>query len=180
MKQFIKIAVEMAFVVTVSRQLGRQLLPALKSKCVRPALSRFISRTTLLHSDRLYTDKHEWITVDGKIGTVGASSYAQDTLGEIVYAQLPDVDTELEQFGECGALESVKAVSEVYSPVSGRVTEKNTAVEDTPALVNRSCYDEGWLYKLEVKNMDELKALMDEKAYEIYIQQDSDDEYQPI
>lgn len=171
----------MASLVTMSRVLGIRVFPALKTKCIRPTLPRFICRTSVQRADRLYTEQHEWITVDGKIGTVGASNYAQETLGDIVYAQLPDVDTELEQFGECGALESVKAVSEVYSPASGKVTEKNTAVEETPALVNRSCYDEGWLFKLEVKNVDELKALMDEKAYEEYIKNyDTDDEYQPI
>lgn len=82
--------------------------------------------------------------VDG-VGTVGISNYAQEALGDIVYAQLPDVNTELAQKDECGALESVKAASELYSPVSGKVTEKNAKVEETPSLINTSCYKEGKL-----------------------------------
>lgn len=81
----------------------------------------------------------------GKVGTIGISKYAQEALGDIVYAQLPEIGTELAQKDECGALESVKAASEVYSPVSGKVTEKNLAVEETPALINTSCYDQGLL-----------------------------------
>lgn len=96
-----------------------------------------------MYLGRKYTDKHEWVSVEGKIGTIGISKYAQEALGDIVYAQLPEIGTDLAQKDECGALESVKAASEVYSPVSGKVTEKNTAVEETPALINTSCYDEG-------------------------------------
>lgn len=77
------------------------------------------------------------------VGTIGISKYAQEALGDIVYAQLPEIGTELAQKDECGALESVKAASEVYSPVSGKVVEKNAAVEETPALINTSCYDQG-------------------------------------
>lgn len=80
---------------------------------------------------------------EGNIGIVGISNYAQEALGDVVFAQLPDPGTVLRQHDECGALESVKAASEVYSPVSGEVTDKNSAVEDTPSLVNTSCYDEG-------------------------------------
>lgn len=105
---------------------------------------RFYVTTT----GRKYTDKHEWVAVDkAGVGTIGISKYAQEALGDIVYAQLPEVGTELAQKDECGALESVKAASEVYSPVTGKVTEKNAAVEDTPALINTSCYDQG-LHKL--------------------------------
>lgn len=95
------------------------------------------------HLERRYTDKHEWVVVEGNIGTVGISSFAQESLGDVVFAQLPEPGTELKQHDECGALESVKAASEVYSPVSGKVTDKNTAVEDSPALVNTNCYDKG-------------------------------------
>jgi glycine cleavage system H protein len=97
----------------------------------------------LLFSDRLYTNKHEWVTVDGSLGTVGISNFAQEALGDVVYAQLPDVGTDLSQKDECGALESVKAASEIYSPVSGEVVEKNTEVEEKPGLINTSCYDKG-------------------------------------
>lgn len=83
--------------------------------------------------------------MDGKTGTVGISDYAQEALGDVVFAQLPEPGSTLKQHDECGALESVKAASEIYSPVSGQVTEKNTTVEDSPALVNSNCYDKGTL-----------------------------------
>lgn len=99
---------------------------------------------TFYVTGRKYTDKHEWVSVDkAGVGTIGISKYAQEALGDIVYAQLPEIGTELAQKDECGALESVKAASEVYSPVSGKVVEKNAAVEETPALINTSCYDQG-------------------------------------
>ncbi|KAK2720537.1 glycine cleavage system H protein, mitochondrial-like isoform X1 [Artemia franciscana] len=118
---------------------------------------------------RKYTDKHEWIDVDGKIGTVGISSYAQNALGDIVYVQLPDVGTTFEQSDECGALESVKAASEVYSPASGSVVDKNSEVEETPSLVNKSCYENGWLFKIELSKPEEIDSLMDEEAYSKYL-----------
>jgi len=125
----------------------------------------------------VYSDKHEWVELDGKIGTVGISSYAQEALGDIVFAQLPDVGTELDQYDECGALESVKAASELYTPVSGKVIEKNTEVEETPSIINRHCYDKGWLFKLELKNADELKGLMDEKAYNAFLKSQPTEEH---
>ncbi|GFG32579.1 hypothetical protein Cfor_04712 [Coptotermes formosanus] len=144
-------------------------------------------------AERLYTDKHEWVLTDGKTGTVGISQYAQvgieyrlftaleepclffgnlDALGDVVYAQLPDVGTEIVKKGECGALESVKAASELYCPVSGIVIEKNDAVEETPALINQSCYEKGWLFKIELTNPDEIKELMTESEYENFLKTD--------
>jgi len=94
--------------------------------------------------ERRYTDKHEWVELlESNKAIVGISSYAQEALGDVVFAQLPEPGTDLKQDDECGALESVKAASEVYSPVSGKVTEKNSQVEDSPALVNTSCYEKG-------------------------------------
>lgn len=107
--------------------------------------------------------------MEGKIGTVGISQHAQEALGDVVYVQPPDVELDLNQHDECGAIESVKAASEIYTPVSGKVTEVNKALEDKPSLVNSSCYDEGWIFKLVLKNPDELKSLMDEKAYEEFL-----------
>ncbi|ENN73550.1 hypothetical protein YQE_09801, partial [Dendroctonus ponderosae] len=109
----------------------------------KKANCRSIQTTLQVYADRLFTEKHEWVLVDGKVGTIGISDYAQEALGDVVYAQLPDVGTELKQKDECGALESVKAASEIYSPVSGKVLEKNEAVEETPSLINSSCYDKG-------------------------------------
>lgn len=107
--------------------------------------------------------------VDGNIGMVGISNYAQESLGDVVYAQLPDVGTSFRKGDECGALESVKAASEIYSPVSGDVTEKNTAVEETPSLVNTSCYDKGWLFKIKLAKLSEVDDLLSETQYEDFL-----------
>ncbi|CAN8024185.1 unnamed protein product [Ixodes persulcatus] len=135
--------------------------------------SRSFGVSAANHTERRFSEKHEWVTVEGKIGTVGISQHAQEALGDVVYVQPPDVDLDLNQHDECGAIESVKAASEIYTPVSGKVTEVNKALEDKPALVNSSCYDEGWIFKLELKNPDELKSLMDEKAYEEFLKSSS-------
>ncbi|XP_063053710.1 glycine cleavage system protein H (aminomethyl carrier), a [Engraulis encrasicolus] len=116
-----------------------------------------------------YTDKHEWVRVDGDVGTVGISNFAQEALGDVVYCGLPDVGTQLSQSDEFGALESVKAASELYSPLTGEVVEVNDTLADNPGLVNKSCYKDGWLMKMTIAKPDELKALMDEAAYERYI-----------
>ncbi|XP_021916927.1 glycine cleavage system H protein, mitochondrial isoform X1 [Zootermopsis nevadensis] len=141
--------------------------------CAMHVNFRTIKTTLTSYAERMYTDKHEWVLIDGKMGTVGISHYAQDALGDVVYAQLPDIDTEILKKDECGALESVKAASELYSPVSGRVVEKNIAVEETPALINQSCYEKGWLFKIELKNPDELKELMTESEYENFLKTDA-------
>ncbi|XP_062550288.1 glycine cleavage system H protein, mitochondrial [Armigeres subalbatus] len=133
---------------------------------------RFLSTSSLLLKERLYTDKHEWVSVEGEVGTVGISHFAQDALGEVVFAQLPDPGTKLSRKDECGALESVKAASEVYSPVSGVVTAKNTAVEETPGLVNTSCYEDGWLFKLKLTKTEELSKLMNEQQYTEFLKTD--------
>ncbi|XP_018023052.2 glycine cleavage system H protein, mitochondrial, partial [Hyalella azteca] len=118
---------------------------------------------------RKFSDKHEWVEVSGSSGKIGITNYAQDALGDIVYAQLPELDSEFSQGDECGALESVKAASELYCPVSGRVTEVNSAAEDQPSLINKSCYDEGWLFKVELTKPEELDGLMDETAYKNFV-----------
>jgi len=119
--------------------------------------------------------KHEWVTVVGNMGTVGITDYAQQSLGDVVYAQLPEVDSDVEVGEECGALESVKAASELYSPVSGKVIEKNVAVEDLPSLINTSAENEGWLFKVELTKEEELKDLFDKAAYEDYLKTQEDE-----
>jgi len=121
---------------------------------------------------RYYTEKHEWIDVVDKIGTVGISHYAQEALGDVVYAELPTIGTEVKIKDECGALESVKAASELYSPVSGKVVEINTQVETKPALINQSCYENGWLFKLELSSPEEIPNLMNEEQYAEFLKQD--------
>ncbi|XP_014278215.1 glycine cleavage system H protein [Halyomorpha halys] len=115
--------------------------------------------------NRFFSDKHEWVQVSGNIGIIGISKHAQESLGDIVYAQLPEVGTDVNQDDEVGALESVKAASELYSPVSGKVTEKNTEVEERPGLINESCYEKGWLFKVALTKPEELDKLMSEDNY---------------
>ncbi|KAL4613532.1 glycine cleavage system H protein, mitochondrial isoform X1 [Arapaima gigas] len=116
-----------------------------------------------------FTDKHEWVRVDGTVGTVGISNFAQEALGDVVYCGLPEVGTKLNQQDEFGALESVKAASELYSPITGEVTEVNQDLADSPGLVNKSCYKDGWLIKMTIEKPAELDTLMDEAAYERYV-----------
>ncbi|XP_048829082.1 glycine cleavage system H protein, mitochondrial-like [Brienomyrus brachyistius] len=116
-----------------------------------------------------FTEKHEWVQVDGGVGTVGISNFAQEALGDVVYCGLPEVGTKLEQMEEFGALESVKAASELYAPITGEVTEVNQELADNPSLVNKSCYKDGWLIKMTISNPAEVDALMDEKAYEKFV-----------
>ncbi|PZC80589.1 glycine cleavage system H protein, mitochondrial [Helicoverpa armigera] len=123
---------------------------------------------------RKFSDRHEWVIVDNNIGTVGISKYAQESLGDVVFAQLPEPDTVVEEGDECGALESVKAASEIYSPVSGTITEKNVEVESKPALINTNYYDKGWLFRVKLTNPEELKQLMTEEQYETFLKTDVD------
>ncbi|XP_048861765.1 glycine cleavage system H protein, mitochondrial-like, partial [Brienomyrus brachyistius] len=116
-----------------------------------------------------FTDKHEWVRVEDRTGIVGISNFAQEALGDVVYCGLPEPGTKLNQMDEFGALESVKAASELYSPLTGEVTEINQDLADNPGLVNKSCYKDGWLIKMTIDKPSELDALMDEAAYERYI-----------
>ncbi|XP_004396180.1 PREDICTED: glycine cleavage system H protein, mitochondrial-like [Odobenus rosmarus divergens] len=122
-----------------------------------------------LLSVRKFRDKHEWITTENGIGTVGISNFAQEALGDVVYCSLPEVGTKLNKQDEFGALESVKAASELYSPLSEEVTEINEAPAENPGLVNKSCYEDGWLIKIVLSDPSELDELMSEAAYEKYI-----------
>uniref|UniRef100_A0A3B3ZST5 Glycine cleavage system H protein n=1 Tax=Periophthalmus magnuspinnatus TaxID=409849 RepID=A0A3B3ZST5_9GOBI len=116
-----------------------------------------------------FTDKHEWVRVEGSIGTVGISNYAQEALGDVVYCGLPEVGQKLEQMEEFGALESVKAASELYSPLTGEVSEINTELAENPGLVNKDCYGEGWLIKMSIEKPEELDGLMDQSAYDKFV-----------
>ncbi|XP_061863716.1 glycine cleavage system H protein, mitochondrial [Colius striatus] len=159
----------------------RRVGPVLAPRCPRLSLlpppplplrvpaARPLATSSLVLSARKFTDKHEWISVENGIGTVGISNFAQETLGDVVYCSLPEVGTKLNKHDEFGALESVKAASELYSPLSGEVTEINAALADNPGLVNKSCYQDGWLIKMTVENPAELDELMNEDAYEKYV-----------
>ncbi len=116
-----------------------------------------------------YSKDHEWVRVEGDVGTVGISDYAQDQLGDVVYVELPEAGRTVAQNEEAAVVESVKAASEVYAPVSGEVVEVNQALEDDPALVNGDPTGEGWFLKLRLSAPGELDGLMDEAAYADYV-----------
>ena len=122
-----------------------------------------------------YSKDHEWIRVEGDIGTVGISNYAQEQLGDVVYVELPEVGRTVAQSEEAAVVESVKAASEVYAPVSGEVVEVNQALEDDPALVNGDPTGEGWFLKVRLSAPGELDGLMDEAAYADYVADLGDD-----
>ena len=112
-----------------------------------------------------YTEDHEWITVDGDVGTIGISPYAAKALGDVVFVELPDVGTELDKGDEAAVVESVKAASEVYAPIGGEVIEVNTVLEDAPETVNASADGDGWFLKIKIADAGELDGLMDAAAY---------------
>jgi glycine cleavage system H protein len=116
-----------------------------------------------------YTKDHEWISVDGDVGTVGITDYAQTQLGDVVYVEVPSAGRVVKKGGEAAVVESVKAASEVYAPISGEVTEGNAALADNPALVNQSPQGEGWFFKLRIADRKELTELMDEAAYKAFL-----------
>ena len=115
--------------------------------------------------DLHYSKEHEWVRVDGSRATVGITSFAADELGDIVFVELPEVGTQLTQFGTFGVVESVKAVSDLYSPVSGEISEVNEALRDAPELLNTDPFGEGWIARVTLSAPDELDALMDAEAY---------------
>jgi glycine cleavage system H protein len=117
-----------------------------------------------------YTRDHEWIRLDGDIAVVGITDYAQEQLGDIVYVELPEAGKKLEKGGEFCVVESVKAASEVFAPISGEVAEANTALGDTPGTVNESPEGKGWLIKLKPANKADIDGLMDEAAYKAYLE----------
>ncbi len=120
-------------------------------------------------ADIYYTKEHEWISVEGDIGTVGITKHAAEQLGDIVFVETPVVGTQVEQGGESGVVESVKAASDVYAPVSGEVVEVNPVVSEDPGRVNEDPEGQGWFYKVKLSNPDELKELMDKAAYEAFV-----------
>lgn len=114
-----------------------------------------------------YSESHEYVKVEGNIGYIGISDYAQHALGNVVYVDMPDVDDEIEAGEEFGAVESVKAASDLFAPVSGTVVEVNDALNDQPELINQDPY-ENWIVKVELSDKSQLDNLMDAKAYAKY------------
>ncbi|MFN4090180.1 MAG: glycine cleavage system protein GcvH [Alphaproteobacteria bacterium] len=121
-------------------------------------------------ADVYYTEDHEWISVEDGIGTVGITDYAQGQLGDVVYVELPELGREVAQKDEAAVVESVKAASDVYAPVSGEVVEINEALADAPATVNESAMGEGWFYRIRLSDPAELDDLMDEASYKAFVE----------
>jgi glycine cleavage system H protein len=118
----------------------------------------------------LYTKEHEWVSIEDNIATMGITDYAQETLGDVTYVELPEVETEIEQFEQIVSVESVKAVSDIYAPIGGKLTEVNRKLDDTPALINKDCYGKGWIAKIEVRDLDESANLMSAEEYRSYLE----------
>lgn len=121
-------------------------------------------------ADLKYSKEHEWVRVDGKIATIGISDYAQDALGDVVYVEIPALGKEFKAMQEFGVVESVKSVSTLYSPVSGKVVARNEGLNDHPEKVNSSPYDEGWIMKLEMSAPADLNALLPAADYQKLLQ----------
>ncbi|MEO1731316.1 MAG: glycine cleavage system protein GcvH [Pseudomonadota bacterium] len=119
---------------------------------------------------RYFTEEHEWIEVEDDSATVGITDYAQEQLGDIVFVELPVVGTALDKGGDAAVVESVKAASDVYAPITGEVTEGNGMLEDEPALVNTSAEEDGWFFRMSIADKSELEGLMDEAAYKEFVE----------
>jgi glycine cleavage system H protein len=115
--------------------------------------------------DLRYSAEHEWVRVEGEVATIGITDFAQDSLGDVVFVQLPEVGVLAEAHGSICEVESTKSVSDIYAPVSGRVSDANGALDDTPELVNQDPYGEGWIFKLELSDPSEVDQLLDAAAY---------------
>lgn len=115
-----------------------------------------------------YSKEHEWIKVEGNVGTIGITDYAQHSLGDVVFVELPPVGRTLKAHEQFGVVESVKTVSDLYSPVAGKVVAVNDALEGSPETVNSSPYEDGWIMKIELSNPADVEALLDAAAYEAH------------
>lgn len=119
--------------------------------------------------DLKYSKEHEWIRVKGKVAIIGITDYAQDQLGDIVMVELPAEGEPVTKDDAFGVVESVKSVSDIFAPVSGKVMEANDPLSDSPGVINEDCYGEGWLVRIEMSNPSDLDDLMDAKAYEAFL-----------
>ncbi|MFA5645230.1 MAG: glycine cleavage system protein GcvH [Candidatus Ratteibacteria bacterium] len=116
-----------------------------------------------------YTKEHEWIRIEGGKGTVGITEYAQESLGDITFVELPSLGFEVEGKKKLASIESVKAASDIYAPVSGKVVEINAEIESSPELVNQSPYEKGWVVRIEIRDLSEEQDLLTPEAYEEYL-----------
>lgn len=117
-----------------------------------------------------FSKEHEWIAVEGDVGTVGITNHAQEQLGDVVFVDLPEVGSNVDKDGEAGVVESVKAASDIYSPVSGEIVEVNEELDADPSLVNSAAETDGWIFKIKLSDAGELGDLMDEAGYKAFIE----------
>lgn len=122
--------------------------------------------------DLKYTKDHEWVRIDANIATIGITDYAQHSLGDIVYVELPGEGETFTKGDTIGVVESVKAVSDIYTPMSGEITETNDPLKEAPETLNEDCYGEAWLYRLQVNAIEELDELMDHTAYAAFVKEE--------
>ena len=119
--------------------------------------------------DNLYTRDHEWVRIEGNKAEVGITDHAQTALGDIVFVELPDIEDEIDAGDEFGSIESVKAVTSLFMPMSGRIIAVNTELKDSPEIINEECYDEGWVIRLELSNQDESSELLSAEDYKEFL-----------
>ena len=119
-----------------------------------------------LPEDLLYTESHEWVREEGNLATMGITDYAQSQLKDIVFVEIPEIGSRFKKGDSLGVVESVKTVADLYSPVTGKVVETNSALKDHPQFVNEDPYEKGWMVKIEVENKGEMKGLLSAKAYQ--------------
>lgn len=118
-------------------------------------------------ADLYYTDTHEWVRLESDgTATVGVTDHAQEAMGDMVYIDLPEVGTNIAAKGDCAVLESVKSASDIYAPVAGEIVTVNEQLSDTPDLVNKDAYGDGWIFKIRPENLDDVKGLMNAEAYQ--------------
>lgn len=122
------------------------------------------------NSDKRYTKEHEWVQLEGDIATIGITDHAQDQLGDIVFVELPELNREVVAGESCAVVESVKAASDIYAPLAGKVVEVNQAIIDDPAIINSDAEGEGWFFRLEIDDVDAFEELLDEEAYTEYLE----------
>jgi len=122
-----------------------------------------------IYDHYFYTKDHEWIDIQDGIGIVGISDYAQEALGDVTFIELPEVGKEIEQFEQLAAIESVKAASDIFSPMSGKVIEVNSELSSDPGLINRDCFEKGWIAKIEISATEEQSNLMSADEYKNYL-----------
>ncbi len=124
-------------------------------------------------SDKKYSKKHEWVSLEGDVATIGITKHAAEMLGDIVFVELPDKGKNVEKEGQAGVVESTKAASDVYTPVTGEITETNQSIVDDPAAVNKDPEGTSWFFKIKIKNKSELDELMNKADYEKFAKENS-------